>query len=131
MAVGESVEASTRASGVADPLGAGIGVAAVVGETVGSGDCDSVGAGNSVGAGASVGASTGASTVPKIGAKRSSASERGATINRQRTTRANIAFLIVDSGALAMLARVMKKAHIIIFGRVLPEQIDSLAQVPW
>jgi hypothetical protein len=124
MTVGESVEASTGASGEGDPVGVGDGVASVVGAAVGAGAGESVGAGDSVGAGASVGASTGASTVPRMGAKRSSASERGATINKQRTTRANIAFLIVDSGALAMLARVMKKARIIIFGRVLPEQYE-------
>ena len=34
-AVGESVEASTGASGEADPLGAGVGDASVVGDEVG------------------------------------------------------------------------------------------------
>jgi hypothetical protein len=129
IAVGESVEATTGASGEADPLGAGMGDGVVVGEVVGSGVGDSVGAGESVGSGEAV--SMGASTVPKIGAKRSSANERGVTINTQSRTRAKMAFFIVDSGALAMLARVMKMAQTIIFGRVLPEQIESLARVPW
>jgi hypothetical protein len=106
-----------------------MGEASAVGEVVGSGVGDSVGVGETVGSGETV--STGASTVPKIGAKRSSANERGATINRQRTTRAMMAFFIVDSGALDMLARVMMMAQTIIFGRVLPEQIEYLERVPW
>jgi len=120
---------TTGASGEADPLGAEMGDGSVVGEMVGSGVGDSVGAGETVGSGEAV--SMGASTVPRMGAKRSSANERGATINRQRTTRAMMAFFIVDSGALAMLARVMKMTQTIIFGRVLPEQIEYLARVPW
>jgi hypothetical protein len=75
-----------------------------------------------VGAGESDGVAAGASTVPMMGLRRSSASERGVTIKRQRTARAIIAFLIVDSGVLATLARVMKVAVFNIFGRVLPEQ---------
>jgi hypothetical protein len=118
-AVGESVEASTGASGEADELGAGDGVASNGGDEVGSGIGDSVGAGESVGAGDGV--STGASTVPRIGLSKSSANERGVTINTQRTVSAMIAFFIVDSGVLAMLARVMMKLEMVIFNRVLPE----------
>lgn len=127
--MGESVEATTGASGEADPLGAGMGDGSVVGEMVGSGVGDSVGAGETVGSGEAV--STGASTVPRIGLSRSSANERGVTMKTQSRTRAKMAFFIVDSGALAMLARVMKMAQTVIFGRVLPEQIEYLAGVPW
>ena len=128
-AVGESVKARAGASGDADPLGAGVGDASVVGDEVGSGVGDSVGAGESAGAGDGV--STGASTVPRIGLSKSSASERGVTINTQRTVSAMMAFFIVDSGVLAMLARVMSMRKMIIFGRVLTEQIESLACAPW
>lgn len=129
IAVGESDEATTGASGETDPLGAGMGDGSVVGEMVGSGVGDSVGAGETAGSAEAV--PTGASTVPRIGLSKSSANERGVTINTQRRTRANMAFFIVDSGALAMLARVMKMAQTVIFGRVLPEQIEYLARVPW
>jgi hypothetical protein len=57
-----------------------------------------------------------------MGLSKSSASERGVTIKTQRIRRATIAFLIVDSGFLAMLARVMMMQRIALFGRVLPEQ---------
>jgi len=91
-------------------------------DQVGPGLGESVGIGESVGAGESDGVAAGASTVPMMGLRRSSASERGVTIKRQRTARAMIAFFTVDSGVLAMLARVMKVAVFNIFGRVLPEQ---------
>jgi hypothetical protein len=120
---------TTGASGEADPLGAGIGDASVVGDEAGTGVGDSVGVGESVGAGDAV--STGASTVPRIGLSKSSANERGVTINTQRTTRAKIAFFIVDSGVLAILARVMSMRKMIIFARVLPEQIGMDEGVPW
>ena len=128
-AVDESIEVSTGASGEADALGAGDGIASDGGDEVGSGVGDSVGAGESAGAGDGV--STGASTVPRIGLSKSSASERGVTINTQRTVSAMMAFFIVDSGVLAMLARVMSMRKMIIFGRVLTEQIESLACAPW
>jgi hypothetical protein len=117
--VGESVVATTGASGEADPLGAGVGDASIDGDALGSGVGDSVGAGESVGAGDAV--SAGASTVPRIGLSKSSANERGVTINTQRTVRAMMAFFIVDSGVLAMMARVMSMRKMIIFDRVLPE----------
>jgi len=127
--VGESVVATTGASGEADPLGAGVGDDSIVGDAVGSGAGDSVGAGESVGAGDAV--SAGASTVPRIGLSKSSANERGVTINTQRTVSAMIAFFIVDSGVLAMLARVMSMRKMVIFARVLPEQIGMDEGVPW
>jgi hypothetical protein len=123
LAVGESDVKTIGAEDEVELLGIGDGSG--VGETVGLGN--SVGVGSAVGSGVA----TGASTVPKIGAKRSSASERGATINRQRTTSAMMAFFIVDSGVLAMSARVMKLAQTIIFSRVLPEQIEYLVPAPW
>jgi hypothetical protein len=127
--VGESVEATTGASGEADPLGAGMGDGSVVGETVGSGVGDSVVAGETVGSGEAV--SRGASTDPRIGLSKSSANERGVTIKTHRTTRAIMAFFIVDSGALAMSARVMKVDQTVFLDRVIPEQIEYVAQVPW
>ena len=117
--VGESDVAIVGASGVAELLEVGAGNGAAVVLVDGSGVGDSVGAGESVGAGDAV--STGASTVPRIGLSKSSANERGGTINMQRTTSANMAFFIVDSGVLAMLARVMSMRKMIIFDRVLPE----------
>jgi hypothetical protein len=83
-----------------------------------------------VGTGESDGVAAGASTVPIIGLSKSSANERGVTIKTQRTTRAKIAFLIDDSGVLATLARVMKVAIFIIFGRVLPEQSEVVMYAP-
>jgi hypothetical protein len=106
-----------------------MGDGSVVGEVVGSGVGDSVGAGESVGSGEAV--SMGASTVPRMGLSRSSANERGVTINTQRTVSAMIAFFIVDSGVLAISARVMMKLEMVIFGRVLTEQTESVARVPW
>ena len=111
--------ATTGASGEAVPLGAGVGDASIVGDEEGSGVGDSVGAGELVGA--ADGVATGVSTVPRIGLSKSSANERGVTINTQRTTSAMMAFFIVDSGVLAMLARVMKMREMVIFDRVLPE----------
>lgn len=107
-------------------MGAGSGAAVVLGD--GSGVGDSVGAGESVGAADAV--STGASTVPRIGLSKSSANERGVTINMQRTTSAKMAFFIVDSGVLAMVARVMMKQKMNIFGRVLTVQIGRLVGLP-
>jgi hypothetical protein len=112
IAVGESIPATGEAFADAGTVGASVG--AVVGDAVGSGEGDSVGAG--------VWVSTGSSTVPMMGLSKSSASERGVTIKTQRIRRATIAFLIVDSGFLAMLARVMMMQRIALFGRVLPEQ---------
>jgi hypothetical protein len=66
-----------------------------------------------------------------MGAKRSSASERGAMITRQRMTSAKIAFFNVLSGPRLMSARVVRFLRFNIFRRVLPEQIESLSQVPW
>ena len=117
--MGESDVVTKGASGEADPLGVGVGEASLVGDVVGSGVGDSVGTGDSVGAGDAV--SAGASTVPRIGLSKSSANERGVTINTQRTVSAMMAFFIVDSGVLAMLARVMSMRKMVIFDRVLPE----------
>lgn len=94
----------------------GIGDGSVDGETVGMGDSEGVGL--AVGPGVE----PEASTVPIIGLRRSSASERGVIIKTQRTSRAIRAFLIDASGVLATLERVMNVAIFIIFGRVLPEQ---------
>jgi hypothetical protein len=66
-----------------------------------------------------------------MGLSKSSANERGVTINAQRTVSAMIAFFIVDSGVLAMLARVMMKREMIIFARVLPEQIGMDEGASW
>ncbi len=120
IAVGESILATGEAFADAGTLG--IGVGAVVGDEVGSGEGDSVGSGEGDSVGAGVWVSTGSSTVPMMGLSKSSASERGVTIKTQRIRRATIAFLIVDSGFLAMLARVMMMQRIALFGRVLPEQ---------
>jgi hypothetical protein len=98
-----------------------VGDGSVVGEGVGLAFGDSVGSGVAVGAVGAV--STGASTVPRIGLRISSANERGVIANTQRTTRPIITRLIVVSGVLAMLARVIILRKMIIFGRVLPEQI--------
>ena len=117
--MGESDVVTMGASGEADPLGTGVGEASLVGDVVGSGVGDSVGSGESVGAGG--GFSTGASTVPSMGLSKSSANERGVMTNTQRTVSAMIAFFIVDSGVLAMLARVMSMRKMVIFDRVLPE----------
>jgi hypothetical protein len=103
-------------SGIGEVLGSG------VGEEVGSGEGDSVGAGE--------GDSVGSSTVPMMGLSKSSASERGVTIKTQRIRRATIAFLIVDSGFLAMLVRVMMMQRIALFGRVLTEQSGAQKGVP-
>ena len=120
IAVGESILVTGEA--FADSGTLGVSVGAVVGEEVGSGVGEVVGSGvgeeeGSRGCGASA-----ASTVPMMGLSKSSASERGVTIKTQRIRRATIAFLIVDSGFLAMLARVMMMQGIALFGRVLPEQ---------
>jgi hypothetical protein len=104
-AVGESEIESADASGVGELLTVGAGIGAPDALAEGSGVGDSVGAGESVGDADAV--STGASTVPRIGLSKSSANERGVTMRTQRTARAKIAFFIVDSGVLAMLARVM------------------------
>lgn len=111
--------ATTGASREAVPPGAGVGDASIMGDEEGSGVGDSVGAGELVGA--ADGVATGASTVPRIGLSKSSANERGVTINTQRTVRAMMAFFIVDFGVLAMLARVMSMRKMVIFDRVLPE----------
>lgn len=117
--MGESIVVTMGASREADPEGVGVAEASLVGDAVGSGVGDSLGDGNSVGAGDLV--SAGTSTVPRIGLRKSSANERGVTINTQSTTRAIIAFFIVDSGVLAMLASVMSMRKIVVFGRVLTE----------
>jgi len=116
LAVGESDVKTIKAEDEGALLGIGDGSA--VGETVGEGD--SVGVGSAVG----TGVATEASTVPIIGLRRSSASERGVIIKTQRTSRAIKAFLIDASGVLATLERVMNAAIFIIFGRVLPEQYE-------
>lgn len=99
---------------------------ALLGIGDGSADGETVGVGDSEGVGLAVGpgVETDASTVPIIGLRRSSASERGVIIKTQRTSRAKRAFLIDASGVLATLERVMNVAIFIIFGRVLPEQYE-------
>jgi len=42
-----------------------------------------------------------------------------------------MAFFIVVSGALAMWARVMRVDQTVFLDRVIPEQIEYVAQVPW
>jgi hypothetical protein len=120
LAVGESDVKTIKAEDEGALLGMGDGSA--VGDTVG----ETVGVGDSVGVGSAVGPGVAkeASTVPIIGLRRSSASERGVIIKTQRTSRAIKAFLIEVSGVLATLERVMNAAIFIIFGRVLPEQYE-------
>jgi hypothetical protein len=116
LAVGESDVKTIKAEDEGALLGMGDGSAD--GETVGVGDSEGVG--SAIGPGVA----TEASTVPIIGLRRSSASERGVIIKTQRTSRAIKAFLIDASGVLATLERVMNAAIFIIFSRVLPEQYE-------
>ena len=102
-------------------LGIGVDEGAFESEGVGVAVGDSVGSGDAMGASGVL--STWASTVPRIGLRISSASERGVIAKTQRRTRAMITRLIVVSGVLAMSARVIILQKMIIFGRVLPEQI--------
>jgi hypothetical protein len=102
-------------------LGIGVDEGAFESEGVGVAVGDSVGSGDAMGASDVL--STWASTVPRIGLRISSASERGVIAKTQRRTRAMITRLIVVSGVLAMSARVIILQKMIIFGRVLPEQI--------
>ena len=128
IAVGESTlatdETSAEANSVGVLVGLGVGdaVGSGIGEVLGSGVGEEVGSG---GCGAD-----GASTVPTIGLSKSSANERGVTIKTQRITRPTIAFLIVDSGFLAMSARVMMMWKMNVFGRVLTEQSGAQKGVP-
>ena len=105
---------------------AGVEFATTVAVGSGVGEIETVG--EALGSGASDGVVTGVSTVPIMGLSKSSAKERGETIKTQRTTRANIARFIDDSGDLATTPRVMKVAIFNIFGRVLTEQIDELVR---
>ena len=128
IAVGESTLATDETSGEADSVGVIVGLG--VGDEVGSGVGEVVdsGVGEEVGSGGS--GADGASIVPTIGLNKSSANERGVTIKTQRITRPTIAFLIVDSGFLAMLVRVMMMWKMNVFGRVLTEQSGARNGVP-
>lgn len=110
---GATAETRLLSIGVDEGSDEGVGVGVVVGDSVESGDLVS----------ASGAISTWASTVPRIGLRISSASERGVIAKTQRTTRPMITRLIVVLGVLAISARVIILQKMIIFGCVLPEQI--------
>jgi hypothetical protein len=110
---GATTEAGLLGIGVDEGAFESEGVGVVVGDSVESGDLVS----------ASGAISTWALTVPRIGLRISSASERGVIAKTQRTTRPMIMRLIVVIGVLAISARVIILQKMIIFGRVLPEQI--------
>jgi hypothetical protein len=128
IAVGESTLATDETSGEADSAGVLVGLGVGEEEGSGVGEVAGSGVGEEVGSGGC--GADGASTVPTIGLSRSSASERGVTIKTQRITRPTIAFLIVDSGFLAMSARVMMMWKMNFFGRVLTEQSGAQKGVP-
>ena len=128
IAVGESTLATDETSGEADSAGVLVGLGVGEEEGSGVGEVAGSGVGEEVGSGGC--GADGASTVPTIWLSRSSASERGVTIKTQRITRPTIAFLIVDSGFLAMSARVMMMWKMNFFGRVLTEQSGAQKGVP-